>query len=208
MSKIFIEKNNCKWGKVPKDDSVRLTLKERQNLNLSTDFMGEENNKFVKMYGIKRLNDKVDSTKAFLGIIHQLNCAKHLAKNNQTIIIEEPGAGLHLDQKEIVVLSILELVRVKDCDVVLETQDADIIKMLDVAAKVSEEVKEIEEEEEKRGGRGRGEEKYTISITPLQAALGYYFYHLYTSLLKEEKEGYDYFQEKKEEEEKEEEEKE
>ena len=186
MSKIFIEKNNCKWGKVPKvDDNVRLTLKERQNLNLSTDFMGEENNKFVKMYGIKRLNDKVDSTKAFLGIIHQLNCAKHLlAKNNQTIIIEEPGAGLHLDQKEIVVLSILELVRVKDCDVILETQDADIIKMLDVAAKVSEEIKEIE----KGGGRGRGEEKYTISITPLQAALGYYFYHLYASLEKEEEE--------------------
>jgi len=121
---------------------VRLSLEKRLEHNLDPESMRD--NYFVEMYGVDKLGCDI-SSKYFLGIIDQLAWAKRFAKKGSTIVIEKPEFGLSHTQREVVLLSILQLVYMGN-DVIVDTDDGDfiaLVRLLDVTKKDYDGVKSL-----------------------------------------------------------------
>jgi hypothetical protein len=135
MSKIVV-------GNAEGAQGVRLSLEKRLEYNLDPESMRD--NYFVEMYGVDKLGCDLGS-RLFLGIIDQLAWAKRFTKKGSTVIVEKPEYGLSHAQKEVVLLSILQLVHMGH-DVVIETNDADfvlLLRLLDVTRKDYDGVKSL-----------------------------------------------------------------
>lgn len=135
MSKIIL-------GNAEGVQGLRLTLEKRLEHDLTPESMRD--NYFVEMYGVDRLGYDLGS-RYFLGIIDQLAWAKRFTKKGSTVIVEKPEFGLSHAQREVVLLSILQLVHMGH-DVVIETNDADfilLVRLLDVTRKDYDGVKSL-----------------------------------------------------------------
>ena len=135
MSKIIL-------GSPAGVQGLRLALEKRLEHDLTPESMRD--NYFVEMYGVDKLGYDINS-RYFLGIIDQLAWAKRFTKKGSAIIIEKPEFGLSHTQKEVVLLSILQLVHIGH-DVVIETNDKDfilLVRLLDVTKKDYDGVKSL-----------------------------------------------------------------
>jgi len=135
MGKLFI-------GNAEGVQGVRLSLEKRLEHNLDPESMRD--NYFVEMHGVDKLGFDSGS-RLFLGIIDQLAWAKRFMKKGSTVIAEKPEFGLSHAQREVVLLSILQLVHMGH-DVVIDTSDADfiaLVRLLDATKRNHDGVKSL-----------------------------------------------------------------
>ena len=135
MSKIIL-------GNAEGVQGVRLSLEKRLENDITPESMRD--NYFVEMYGVDKLGCDLGS-RLLLGIIDQLAWAKRFTKKGSTVVVEKPEYGLSHTQKEIVLLSILQLAHMGR-DVVMETDDADfvaLVRLLDAAKRNYDGVKSL-----------------------------------------------------------------